>query len=319
MSEGKKCTYHPDRDAIGFCQCCKRFFCLECLVEGPEYYYCKAPACMKLHSQALEQARDEGSKDRRALAKVSLTEEEKTWIEESFLWLIDQFGSDILRLASVVLPTEEFFPDRYDSSDEAVDSLVSRVCAYMKVDPNRLELIFYEASDPIQNLVPIYESSRQGAAGLFSAPDNKDKLILGLELSHLGNPESLVATVAHELGHVHLLADKRLTGEEEDHEHLTDLLTVFFGLGVFTANAAFRFSQWESGGYQGWRAGRLGYLSEAMYGYSLAAFAWMREESKPEWSKYLASNINHYFKRSVTYLEKTENTCLPRLGRYPSI
>jgi ankyrin repeat protein len=40
-----KCYNHPDRIALSFCHSCGRYFCEECLVEGIEYYYCKAPEC----------------------------------------------------------------------------------------------------------------------------------------------------------------------------------------------------------------------------------------------------------------------------------
>jgi len=53
-------------------------------------------------------------------------------------------------------------------------------------------------------------------------------------------------------------------------EPLTDLLTVFLGFGVFTANAAFRIEQHQDGRSQGWSARRQGYLSEEEFGYALA-------------------------------------------------
>jgi hypothetical protein len=193
------------------------------------------------------------------------------------------------------------------------------VCDFMKVDPARIDFMIYQDHDPATDFVPIYQSSHRGAAGLFLASDSEDKLILALEFNQLGQLESLVATIAHELGHVHLLADKRLTGDEPDHEPLTDLLTVFFGMGVFTSNVAFRFSQWQDVGFHGWKARRTGYLSEPMYGYSLAAFCWMRQELQPKWLKYLTLNIKHYLKRylrdlkDLRDLDEIEYTRLPKV------
>ena len=59
------------------------------------------------------------------------------------------------------------------------------------------------------------------------------------------DPARAVAVIAHELAHVLLLGNGYLGGHEKDHEELTDLLTVFSGLGIFTANAAFQFKQWS--------------------------------------------------------------------------
>lgn len=84
-----------------------------------------------------------------------------------------------------------------------------------------------------------------------------------------------------------------------------DLLTVFFGLGVFTANSAFRFRQWSDGSLQGWRAERKGYLTEEMFGYALAVFAMMRGESSPAWGQFLEGSVKTYFKNALKYFEKT--------------
>jgi len=85
---------------------------------------------------------------------------------------------------------------------------------------------------------------------------------------------------------------------------MTDLLTVFLGLGIFTANSAGRFRQYHDDRRQGWSMQRLGYLPEEVYGYSLARFARERGEDKPEWTKHLSTNVRTYFKRSRAWLEK---------------
>jgi hypothetical protein len=80
-------------------------------------------------------------------------------------------------------------------------------------------------------------------------------------------------------------------------EPLNDLLTVFLGFGVFTANAAFRFEQHQDGRSQGWSARRLGYLSEEQFGYALARFAYEREDAKPKWPSFLSTNIRSFMSR----------------------
>jgi hypothetical protein len=54
---------------------------------------------------------------------------------------------------------------------------------------------------------------------------------------------------------------------------MTDLITVFLGLGIFTANSAGRFRQYQEDRRQGWSMQRLGYLPKEIYGDSLARFA----------------------------------------------
>ncbi len=127
-------------------------------------------------------------------------------------------------------------------------------------------------------------------------------------------PATLAATICHELGHVHLLADGRIKRDEEDGEPLTDLITVYFGTGIFTANSAFRFGQWQSISHQGWRASRLGYLSEQLFGYALASYSWYRGDLEAPWRKYLRENIAYYFDDSMHFLATTKKTTVPFNG-----
>jgi hypothetical protein len=231
-------------------------------------------------------------------------EEDKLWIEESMQWLLEEFGSETFRDVEVVLPTDEFFPDEYLGDEEDVEALVERVCDYMDVNRDRLVLEFFEdENNEFQRSLCFVDGPTDGASGHYHK--RRDKFVISLESSQLIDPMSLVATVAHELGHVRLLGEARIHGGYEDHEPLTDLLTVFFGLGVFTANSAFRFSQWSDGSLQGWRADRKGYLTEEMFGYALALFALMRGERSPAWGQFLEGSVKTYFKNALKYLEKT--------------
>lgn len=53
MRERRSCENHPEREGTSRCHACGKYFCLECVVEGPEYYYCKAESCQVAYSQAL--------------------------------------------------------------------------------------------------------------------------------------------------------------------------------------------------------------------------------------------------------------------------
>jgi hypothetical protein len=114
----------------------------------------------------------------------------------------------------------------------------------------------------------------------------------------------LVATMAHELCHVHLLGDGRISRTEEDHEPLTDLLTVFMGFGIFGANASFREKGWSDGRMYGWSAAKLGYLHQDTWGYAMAAFAHLRGERRPNWAKHLRPDVRRAFRQSEAYLDK---------------
>lgn len=231
-------------------------------------------------------------------------DEDKLWIESSMRWLVEEFGRDTFCEATVVLPTDEFFPDEYFGDEEDAEALVRRVCGYMSVNRDRLEIEFFKSQEvEIQSRFCFVEGSTKGASGHYTK--RRGKFVISLESSQLEDPMNLVATVAHELGHVRLLGEGRLHRGYEDHESLTDLLTVFLGLGVFTANSAFTFKQWSDNSNQGWKTERNGYLTEEMFGYALALFALMRGEQNPAWSEFLEGSIRTYFKCALKYLKKS--------------
>src|SRR5688572_30735204 len=138
-------------------------------------------------------------------------EDDKLWIEESMQWLLEEFGRETFRESTVVLPTDEFFPDEYFGDEEDVQALVQRVCGFMNVDRGRLDVEFYEDTHgDIQRSLCFVEGSSEGASGHYNR--RRDKFVISLESSQLDDPMSLVATVAHELGHVRLLGEARIHG-----------------------------------------------------------------------------------------------------------
>lgn len=239
--------------------------------------------------------------------KCSVSAEEKEWLESAFLWLIEELSPEILLSVEVILPTEEFFPDPFSGSETDIRRMVDRVCDYMDVDPDLVDIRFFTNEDGT-DLHPLagVESSGEHALGTYQMRGGKYRI--RLETSQANNPQVLVATIAHELGHVILLGENRLDADYADHEPMTDLLTVFYGMGIFTANSVFSFEQWTNTFAQGWQANRRGYLSEEMFGYALALFSYARGESKPDWVNYLQTNVKSYLRSSLNYLEKTGDT-----------
>jgi hypothetical protein len=243
--------------------------------------------------------------------KCPLDPDSKQWIESAFEWLIEEFGVEVIRTTAVVLPTDEFFPDTFDGSQDSIRKMVSRVSEYMDVDPTHLTIKFHRNDDADQ-IHPLAADGETRGHALGSYTLRHGKHTISLDLSQASNPETMVATIAHELGHVILQGENRLDPAYPELEPMTDLVPVVYGLGIFGANSSFVFQQWTNAQFQGWRASGAGYLSEEMFGYSLALFAYLRNESKPAWQTYLNTNVKHYFKSSLKFLAKTNDTSLKK-------
>jgi len=237
-------------------------------------------------------------------------EERKVWIENRLRWLQRQFGTDRVTVPTLV-PTLKIFPRVWHGTSEECAGLFQDLCEYMAIPAKGVRLSLYQGTqDPLRRHLPTYESSERGAAGMYHGQSAEGIFIVSIASEQLQRPASLVATVCHELGHVLLLGGQKVKHDEPDHEPLTDLLTVYFGAGIFTANSAFTFEQWQDNRTQGWRASRHGYLDEPELAYALACYAWLRGESNPAWRRHLEPNIGPFFNDALHFLKTSQQTGL---------
>ena len=239
--------------------------------------------------------------------KSPVSAEAGVWVEDSIQRFISLYGQERLQALPVVLPTEEFFPNDFQTTEQSVHETLQRVCGFLRVDPSRVVLEVFEdteaeLSEKLREALPYWQGSSAGAAGTYSEDAETSKFTIKVKQSLLKEPVRLIATLAHELCHVLLLGGRHIDREAPDMEPLTDLLTVFLGMGVFTANSATQFTQHDDGTKHGWSFRRLGYLSEPMFGHALAVFASERGASKPVWAKHLSVNVRGYFQQSRKFL-----------------
>jgi hypothetical protein len=149
----------------------------------------------------------------------------QAWVERNMRWLEDQFGREVM-LRRTVEPTAEFFPGAYAGSAEDVRRTVARVCKRMRVDYAGLvvEVEPYDDTERKAWLKMGLQYREGGAAGHYRRENGRPVIAISQHLTE--RPTALVATVAHELGHVLLLDGGLVNREREDQEELTDLLTV---------------------------------------------------------------------------------------------
>jgi hypothetical protein len=249
---------------------------------------------------------------------MSLTDEQRAWLCRAMHELLRLFGRATLLDAEVVLPNDDYFPDEYEPTVACVWNLARQLCGYLRLDPDGIELEFYQDRPHLDATLATGMMQDSGTAGLYidlaDHTDAERKAVIGLEVSTLNRPPVVVATLAHELGHV-LLAKAGIGRGRPDLELLTDLVPLYHGLGLLTASAAFHFAQFHDARVSGWRVGRHGYLSEPMYGYAFAAFAYMRGEGRPAWARELPLNIRTCFKRELKALQRAREAPFPRYRR----
>jgi len=240
----------------------------------------------------------------RSNATCPVDPEAQGWVDDRFRWLEAEFGRERLLTGRVVLPTEEFFPDPYEGRPEDAQAMLERVAGYMGVDPRRLELVLFANQQGVPQVGP-GPLDTSGPAGLYMGAqwaETPGRTRIGVEVGQLADPQALVATLAHEIGHELLLGQERVSADQADHEPLTDLLTVFFGMGVFTGNSTLQDRGWSDGMWAGWQTRRLGYLDQRMFGYAMAKYAWARGERNPAWIGHVRPDVRAPMKQGLKFL-----------------
>ncbi len=227
----------------------------------------------------------------------------RLWMEQAFVWLVQEFGPNNLLAKPMLFPTTEHFPIPYDGSKDSFIQTAHIVARQMEIDLQQLNLDLYNES--VQEIKSDYgfsmftqpdeTSEIPLAAGLYFGKNETGKFDVFIEKNNLLDPEKLVATLAHEFAHIKLLGEKQVPFNDES---LTDLTTVIFGIGVFNANCAFR----EIKNFYVRGHSTLGYLKQREWGYALALYAYFRQENNPGWINHLTPNIRSDFKKSTAFI-----------------
>lgn len=215
---------------------------------------------------------------------------------------MQEFPEPDIEDRKILTPTPEHFPITWNNNENSAleVEVLEIICKNMQIDHSEIELDFFENGIKEINMgssVIFLESAPDSfePAGLYHTEKINGKFNISLDQALLEEPDILIATMAHELAHVKLLGEKKL---KENDEMTTDLATVFFGLGIFNANAAFQFYNQSDR----WGHSSLGYLSTEEWAYALALLAFIRNEDEPHWKNHLSKSILSDFERSLQYM-----------------
>jgi len=238
---------------------------------------------------------------------LPLSDQRRVWLDEAFSFLLNEFGKDKVVAKKVMLPTHECFPYKITQVHKYSD----RVAKLMGIEPVDIILEFYGS---VGKKIDVSETafsatsseSTNEPAGLYFGKDENRKYHVSISSGSCSSAEKLIPTLAHEFGHIKLLGDDKLKIDNED---LTDMVPLFFGLGVFSANSTFNFVT----GKGGWAYSTLGYLSQMDWGYLLALYAFVRDEHETQtpWFEFLNINTKKDFKLSLAFIQDHKENIFP--------
>ena len=241
--------------------------------------------------------------------KPTVTPADKEWIEDAFIWFESQYGREYLKNVKIIEPTKAFFNHTFEGAEADAEFVLEQSMIYMDIKAVDVELYYFSEAPMEFNDEGIMATySEEGTAqedkyalGKYSET-SPDAFRIGIERSQLRNPQSLIATMVHELSHLILLGEGRL---EENNEELTDLNCIALGFGIFTANSIFNFQQWQGGSHSGWKTNRQGYIPEQVAAYAMAIFNQFQNNSS-DWTRHLDKGVRKMYQKNIRYLESKE-------------
>ncbi|RMG30676.1 MAG: tetratricopeptide repeat protein [Bacteroidetes bacterium] len=236
--------------------------------------------------------------------RLPITTEDQAWLDSNFQWLLQEFGTDRFLAMPMRLYHPDFFPEHFSFQDgnQSFIYYVDKVCGWMEVEPERITPVLVKAGELEVPALGAYQR-------YMNYQDQRQKYRIHISQDLLKQVPQLIAILAHEISHVKLMGEGRVAADEEDHEFLTDLCAVYWGFGALSANDAFssRARYVPGSGEMHWSLSASGYLPLEMWAYALALFAYLQQDTRPAWARFLSREVYPLFQRCHRYLFTTHD------------
>ena len=240
--------------------------------------------------------------------RLPIDADELEWQLASFKWLGEEFGE--VGETPLVLPTAEWFPSSPATGEARIRELFDTVRSLAGMEQWECELRPGERSRPVAagNAHLLRHEGPAAPSGTFemaAAEEGSSRVVITYNPDLEAAPAQLIATFAHELAHYLMhSAQTAPPGGWDLHELHTDLCAVYMGFGIFLANGARSFSQFQSAGEMGWSSSTQGYLSEGALVTATAIFQRLAERDPMEAAPYLKDYLQKDLRNAERALVK---------------
>jgi hypothetical protein len=210
--------------------------------------------------------------------------EEREWLLDALRELVARCGSKAFMTAPILEPTARDFPYPFEPDVRGVRVLLQRLLTCAGLGSLGVELEAFSQPDEVRELDARGGRKAWGhqSTAAWFAGIRYGRCQFGIARERIREPETLVATLCHEVAHAWRSVQELVVEDRVVEERLTDLTTVYLGFGLLTTNCAHTYrveSELTGGAATGaiavtsWSHSRAGYLSPEAMSFLLAAQA----------------------------------------------
>lgn len=227
------------------------------------------------------------------------------WHLETWAWLMrNRGGMARIEASAIILPIRDFFPPSESVGEARAEHIFDCARRHMGLETWPCQIEAVHGPPPSARVGEFWTlSTGRAANATFQVVNGVGLIRYAGDL--LDDPTRLVATFAHELSHLLLYTVRESPpGGHEAEELATDLAVAYRGLGLFSANTAFSFSQYRDSFSQGWSVQASGYFSPRGWAFALALFLALKGVTAEAVRKWLKPEVAGMVKAAERYLAK---------------
>jgi hypothetical protein len=242
--------------------------------------------------------------------------EGREWLATQLRRLVERAGPEPFLCAPLVTPSDQWFPDAWSPDAGAAQRVAARFFGYARlVENSALVEIVDDERDPQGTVVRSQPAARfcgfHDTVGLFS-----------IARAALVHPPQVVAHLAHETAHAWRVAKGLVEPDARLEEALTDLTTIYLGVGILAANGSYVVEEpntrGETPAATRWAHEHPGHLSPQAMCYLLALQAVTCGIEVQRYERWLEPTQVEFFAAAHEELEAAETDWVERLGLPPA-
>lgn len=235
-----------------------------------------------------------------------ISDPERAWVEDNFIWLIRQFGKPPLQAEQILL-TQEFFPQTFRANQVEAENVIQDLAKILELDERKITVEFQQ---DLRDMVEVpYEL-------IGSALESNCEIVLDTYTILIANfvskhPKRLICRLIYECIYIKLKESKTQFDTEDDTTAFIYLAGIYFGFGGILFQNLTDTGISNVGGWEekwNFRAD----ISYTGMAFSLATYSKLIEKDLPEWKDGLPNELKQLYEDAMYYLEEHPRDIFPK-------